>query len=34
METISGLNYAYTFMGKFEKNFKYLCLQTFSNFYC
>ena len=34
METICAPNYANIFMGKFERNFTYPCLQTFSNFYC
>ena len=34
MGTICTPSYANIFMGKFERNFMYLCLQTFSNFYC
>ena len=34
MGTICAPNYANIFMGKFERNFKYQSLQTFSNFYC
>ena len=34
MGTICAPNYENIFMGKFERNFKYQSLQTFSNFYC
>ena len=34
MGTICAPNYANIFMGKFERNFIYPCLQTFANFYC
>ena len=33
MGTICAPNYENIFMGKFERNFKYQSLQTFSNFY-
>ena len=34
MGTICAPNYANIFIGKFEKNFIYLWIQTFSHFYC
>ena len=34
MGTVCAPNYANIFMGKYERNFMYPCLQTLSNFYC
>ena len=34
MGTVCAPNYANIFMRKFERNFIYPCVQTFSNFYC